>query len=142
MKKAVKAIILKEDKILLLKRNPIYSRKHIDLELNKFKEKDIENIWDLPGGGLEKEESEIQALNREVKEELNINIKIIKKSRKWSFVGLDGKKVEVTNYICEKINSNKIKLSDEHLDYKWVKLNDIYKYKVKDDSFYESLKNI
>ncbi|MEO5946485.1 MAG: NUDIX domain-containing protein [Chitinophagaceae bacterium] len=35
--------------------------------------------WKFPGGKLEKDESEIKCIKREIKEELNIEIKIIKR---------------------------------------------------------------
>lgn len=143
MKKAVKAIFLKDKKILLLKRCPLFLRKKNDSSLEKYKFIDKEDIWDLPGGKLEKEETEKDALKREVKEELEIDIIILKKYSNWSFIGLDGKKVNVVNYLCKiKDKSQKIKLSEEHLSYKWVLLKNIKNYKVKDNSFFRSLKDL
>ena len=125
---AVKGIITNEKgEILLLQRNP-----------NKYGG----DVWDLPGGLMDQEENEKDTLIREVKEELNVDIKILGKKNKWKFIRLGDKKtVEVQNYICEIIGGN-IELSSEHKDYKWVSLKDMQKYEVKDKSLYESLKNI
>lgn len=145
LQKAVKAIIFKTEKILLLKRRPIYLRDNYNKYLEKYKFLDKEDIWDLPGGRLTEKESEKDALKREVKEELGIDINICKKYSKWSFIGLDNKKVNVINYLCEiKDKSQKIKLSQEHDKYKWVSIEKLKEYKVKDKSFYKSItkKNI
>jgi 8-oxo-dGTP diphosphatase len=143
MKKAVKAIFLKEKKILLLKRCPIYTRKKHDLSLEKYKFLDKANIWDLPGGKLEEKELEKDGLKREVREEIGIEITILKKYSSWSFIDLNNKKVKVVNYLCRfKDKKEKIKLSEEHSSFKWVSLDKIKNYNVKDDSFFTSLKNL
>lgn len=125
--KAVKGIVTKNDKILLLQRNP--------------KTRGEDN-WDLPGGLVEINEDEKETLRREIKEELGVEIKIKEKSEKWIFFRLkDNKNISVQNYICEIINEN-IKLSAEHIDYRWIKIKDIRNYPVKDESLYESLEKL
>ncbi len=142
--KAVKAIILnKEGKILLLKRTPLYERKKVISEFKLFKFLDKKDIWDLPGGGIDKDETEMRALKREVKEELNVDIRILSKQEEWSFITLKGKERKVINYVCEIISDiKKMKLSEEHKEYKWVDVKDIRKYKVKDESLYKAIEKL
>lgn len=118
---AVKSIIMNNGKLLILQRNP------------KLK---IENNWDLPGGLINENESKEDALIREVKEEIGTIIEIVEKDGVWSFIRTyDGKRVYAQNYICKLIdNKTKIKLSEEHLAYKWINPYDITKYNVKDKS--------
>lgn len=122
---AVKAIILNDkNEILLLQRNP---------------KRSVVDNWDFPGGLIEEGEKEDDALIREVKEELNVDINIINKGKTWKFLRpKDNKWVKVQNYICKIINGN-ITLSDEHINFRWVNKSDIKTYHVKDESFYESI---
>ena len=66
----VAAVIKKKDYYLILKRN---RNKHLSLK------------WEFPGGKVEKNETFIEALSREIKEELNININIHKKIAKENY---------------------------------------------------------
>jgi 8-oxo-dGTP diphosphatase len=58
------AIIVKDGKILVAQRS---ERMKLPLK------------WEFPGGKLEENESEIDCIKREVKEEINIDIEILKK---------------------------------------------------------------
>ncbi len=58
------AIIVKDDKILVAQRS---ERMKLPLK------------WEFPGGKLEENESEIDCIKREIKEEINIEIEILKK---------------------------------------------------------------
>jgi 8-oxo-dGTP diphosphatase len=58
------AIILKDDKILVAQRN-----EKMKLPLK----------WEFPGGKLEINEDEVDCIKREIKEEININIEVLKK---------------------------------------------------------------
>lgn len=116
---AVKAVILNNDKILILEKNLTSSE-----------------LWDLPGGLIENNESEEQALQREVREELDIDICILKSIGNWQFIrNIDSRVVYVSNYLCLIEDSDfKITLSDEHKSYKWIFPTDFQKLRVKDKS--------
>ncbi|KRQ86106.1 CTP pyrophosphohydrolase [Caloramator mitchellensis] len=62
MKEVTAAIIIEDDKVLIAKR----------------KDGNIKGKWEFPGGKVEKGESYEDCLIREIKEELNIEIEIIK----------------------------------------------------------------
>ena len=126
MTNAVKAIIIKDGKLLLLKRNPALRN---------------ESNWDLPGGLIENGETETQALKREVKEEINVSIEILRKAGNWKFVRRqDNKIVQVQNFICHFTdNDTKIILSEEHISFEWIKPTDIVNYQVKDESLKKNI---
>ncbi|MEO8237920.1 MAG: NUDIX domain-containing protein [Flavobacterium sp.] len=58
------AIIIKEEKILVTQRS-----EKMKLPLK----------WEFPGGKIEKKENEIECIKREIKEEINIEIDILKR---------------------------------------------------------------
>ncbi len=75
MKKIVKIILINKKEILLYKRDNKPSISY-------------PGYWDLIGGAVEKNESEKQALKREIKEEINCeikNIKFVKKIQLFSY---------------------------------------------------------
>ena len=77
--------------------------------------------WEFPGGKVEKGESFKNALIREIKEELNVNINVLKK--------IASEKVEVNNeiisihYFYAEIISGAVELI-EHSDFKWITKSD------------------
>ncbi len=85
--------------------------------------------WDFPRGGVEKNENEITAAYREIKEETGLhNLKhingFIDKSE-WDFkrFGKPAHK-EIIWFIAESDNKSVI-LSKEHYDYKWLSAEEI-----------------
>lgn len=58
------AIIIKENKIFVAQRGETMT---------------LPWKWEFPGGKLEKNESEIECIKREIKEEINIDIEVVKK---------------------------------------------------------------
>tara|TARA_B100000886_G_C20425600_1_gene493826 strand:+ start:2289 stop:2681 length:393 start_codon:yes stop_codon:yes gene_type:complete len=71
--------------------------------------------WDLPGGHIKLGENLLNGLKRETREETRLKIK--------NPVFL--KKIKNLYFFYEKYNSEKIKLSDEHTDYKFFKKSDL-----------------
>ena len=108
----VAAVIKKDNKYFIAQRN---RNKHFAYH------------WEFPGGKVDDGESFDYALKREIKEELSINIKIIKKitSEKHKDEQIN---VEVHYFLCEILNENII--LSEHEDMKWVYKQDLLNYKL------------
>jgi 8-oxo-dGTP diphosphatase len=106
---AAKAFIVKNGKLLLIKRRPNDPHKP--------------NAWDIPGGRLELGEDPFEGLKRETKEETQLQIEIIMPISVHHFVREDGQKITLTIYLCESSNDN-IVLSEEHTEYEWVDLSE------------------
>lgn len=82
-------------------------------------------LWEFPGGKIEKNESADDAIKREIKEELNINIEI----NKWLIEKKHVYPEKTINLIlCSaKWTGGELNLS-EHEDSKWIKKEDIFNY--------------
>jgi len=78
--------------------------------------------WEFPGGKIEQHESHQEALKRELKEELNLDVEIgqhvstVHHQYPSFFIILHG-------YIV-KVNDDQIKLN-EHIDFKWLKKHEL-----------------
>ena len=106
----VAAIIIKDGKYFIAQRN---RNKHMGLS------------WEFPGGKVERDETFEIALKREIKEELNIEIKIKNKLGEEYYQD-DKISVKLHYFICSHI-SGKIYLN-EHEDSAWVTKNEFKKY--------------
>jgi 8-oxo-dGTP diphosphatase len=102
------AIIIKENKILVAQR----SEKMI-LPLK----------WEFPGGKLEKDEDEASCVKREVREEINIEIEIIKKLSN-TIHDYGNFKIKLIPFLANYISGEIILL--EHSNYKFVGKNELY----------------
>lgn len=102
---AFKAIIRKNNKILVIKRSA--------------KEDVFENLWDIPGGRMNFGESPHEALIREIYEETGIKVNISTPFTVWSFMASEDLQVigitMLANYV-----SGDVQLSEEHTEYKWI----------------------
>ncbi len=83
--------------------------------------------FEFPGGKVDNQETFENALKREIKEELAINIKILHfiASKKHKDDKID---VNVHYFLCESLDENII--LSEHEDMKWVQKNDLIKFKM------------
>lgn len=110
MIQVVCAVILKENKILIAQRS-----EKMKLPLK----------WEFPGGKLEEGEKEAQAIIREIKEELNIDILPLK--RISSHIHDYGSfKINLIAYLCNYVKGD-IELL-EHQDFKFVHFENINDY--------------
>ena len=108
----VKAIVIYKGKILVVKRTRPST--------------DGLGYWELPGGGLEYGETPHEALVRELKEETDLNIKIIKPvytftaiRPHYQTVGIGFLTIPTNDHVC---------LSEEHTDYQFVTKEEIKDY--------------
>ena len=106
----VAAIIKKNNYYLIAKRN---KNKHFGLK------------WEFPGGKVEINETYSEALSREIKEELDISIKINEKIAEEKY---RDEKIDIIlhYYLCSYLGGI-IKLN-EHEDFAWVEKKDLDKY--------------
>ena len=98
----VAAIIKKNDQYLIVQRN---KNKYLGLK------------WEFPGGKVHKNETFCEALSREIKEELNIEINIYQKFSREKYKD-DKINIILHYYLCSH-KSGSIKLN-EHEVLKWV----------------------
>lgn len=104
------AIIVSNDKILITKRG---------------KSKSLANLWEFPGGKVEENESYEDCVVREIKEELNINIKVnrhyVTNEHQYDFGT-----IKLIAFIAD-LESGTIELA-EHADFAWVELKKLKEY--------------
>jgi len=128
---AVKGIIEKGNKILLLKRSD-------DDPIGP-------NTWEFPGGKIEFHETMEEALKREVFEEAGIDIAIVKLLYVTTFLTNEDRKIVLAAYLCRAENDG-VTLSSEHKDYGWFSREEIFEYLpkgIKDDLLkYEVMESI
>ena len=107
----VAALIKKEDKILIAKR--------------ATGDSNVYGKWEFPGGKVEVRETEESAIEREIKEEFEMDIKAIKFITN-NICEYPNRTIDLRLYECEYLGGE-FKLHD-HLEYAWVNINDLLKY--------------
>ena len=106
----VAAVIKKNDQYLIVQRN---KHKHLGLK------------WEFPGGKVDDGESFEEALQREIKEELNLKISIDKKIAKQAYRD-DKIDILLHYYECTPVTEEIVLY--EHEDYKWVYSKEMVNY--------------
>ncbi len=101
----VKALILRGDTVLILQKPG--------------------GKQDLPGGRVEGQETPLEALGREIVEEIGAPaVKVIRPLATWSFVKKSGLRVDGTTWLCYYV-SGEIVLSAEHSGFFWKSLSGV-----------------
>ena len=106
----VRGIIKNEnDEILIVKRHP--------------KSKTDPEMWELPGGKVEKGEFFADALIREIKEETDLDCKVGDFAEAVQNDYMHKRTVQVMMYLTDV--KGEVKISDEHTDWMWADLDKI-----------------
>jgi 8-oxo-dGTP diphosphatase len=111
--KVVAAYITKDDKVFIAKRST--------------GDPNVLGKWEFPGGKVEKDESELHAIEREIKEEFELSIKA-KKFLINNICEYPTKTVDLRLYQCDYL-SGEFNLHD-HSEYKFVDKRDLLKYEL------------
>lgn len=133
---AVTAIVQKDGKYLITRRSP--------------KERAFPNMWTVPGGRIEVDDyinrpkntksawygAVIDSLKREVKEEVNLEIKNVHYLIDMILVRPDGIPVVVLSYFAD-YKSGMVELDEDAVEYKWVSVSESKKYDLIDGIYEE-----
>jgi mutator protein MutT len=111
MIKVVAALIKKDNKYLIARRST--------------GDQNVMNKWEFPGGKVKTDETEEHAIEREIKEEFEMNIKAIRFLNN-NICEYPSKTIDLRLYECEYISGD-FHLHD-HSEYKFVNKKDIIKY--------------
>ena len=102
----------------------IYKKNHFLISKRK-KNGMLANLWELPGGKIEKNESSIECLTREIKEETDLNVEV-----KQYIGNIDHQyshfKIKVKLYKCQYISGEAKPLSSQQV--KWINKKNINKF--------------
>lgn len=104
--------------------------------------KNERNEWELPGGRIELGETPEETVVREVKEELNLHCVVSRIIDSWTFEVLPDKHVFIVTYECMVQELGEIKISEEHLEYRWVTTEQLAFIRIPEDYKKSILKTI
>lgn len=92
------------------------------LLLRRAGEQDYQQMWSLPGGGIDEGETAIEAAFREFKEECGVEPNVIHLHGKLVY---PGPPVKYTTFLAQLSGTPRIKLNKrEHDKYKWVSIKE------------------
>jgi 8-oxo-dGTP diphosphatase len=124
-----------EKKCLLVKRAP--------------KDDSLPGFWELPSGGIDKGEKMEKTLVREVLEESGIDItpysfkKVDEEQYTFKRENGDIKDVTETTFLVLLNNTPEVILSDEHVDFQWVNLEELENvFSDKEDLIYKRMNRV
>ncbi|MBU1039244.1 NUDIX hydrolase [Patescibacteria group bacterium] len=90
------------------------------------KARDEQGCWDFPGGGIEFGEQPLKTATRETKEETGLKITNLKLINVWA-AKWPGNYWSVELLASAKTHSQKVRLSPEHSEFKWLTISELKK---------------
>ncbi len=83
-------------------------------------------LWEMPGGALEYGEQPLDGTLREIKEETNLDAKILYPLSVLSGFSKKTPNIQVIRiaFLCHVTNPELVKLSNEHTEYQWISLSE------------------
>lgn len=87
--------------------------------------------WNFPKGRIDNQESVENTARREIKEEADLAeisfIKGFKQTEKYIYTNKQGQRIfKIVIYLLAESKSKKVKLSDEHIGFKWLSYDRAY----------------
>ena len=110
---AVKGLVFCDNRFLILQRSDRARGEHY--------------YWELPGGRMEFGEYPEEALRRELKEETGMYVKSICPLNVWTFFREVNIQTVGINFLCT-TDTKDVKLSNEHIDFRWIEEVDLINY--------------
>ncbi|MDR1781524.1 MAG: (deoxy)nucleoside triphosphate pyrophosphohydrolase [Bacilli bacterium] len=111
MRKVAVGIIKKNNKYLACQRSPY---------------KKLANMWEFPGGKLEEHETSEEALIRELREELNVEVINIRLYKNITHTYEHGT-FNLDFYFCDIFDDSTIMLNEENQAYNWFTKDELLK---------------
>jgi 8-oxo-dGTP diphosphatase len=81
--------------------------------------------WSLPGGRVERDETDAQALRREVAEETGLDVYVGRHVGTVELPGPPGTTYDVRDYACAVMGGH-LRAGDDALDARWVQRGELY----------------
>jgi len=106
--------------LALIKKNSKYL-----LTLRRDTNPKMNNKWQIPGGSLEFGERIFETLEREVKEELGVKVKVISPVPYIDTDIFTYRQIVFITYLCKLDGTTEITLNEEATDYRWFSLEDL-----------------
>ena len=104
-------------------------RKRILIVKKSLRELIDAGMWVVPGGKVKPDENVIDALKREVKEEVDLSIK----SYQWigeDVFKVDNKYFHAAHFLCKAKSTEKVRLEKNLLEYRWITKSEVSNFQI------------
>jgi 8-oxo-dGTP diphosphatase len=101
-----------------------------------LRESFLPGYYELPGGKVDFGEDPSDALKREFREEVNLDVEIVKPYKVFSYVSENGNRHSVEIVFLVRLISDpaQIRLSEDHSAYRWISEKDVQNYPISEET--------